>query len=103
MPTENKRVMPEAIRRIYKLGEAFGALPESAKDALFSVCEEYFKDSHRNATDPDLPPAKRDFWCGANHQATEMKTELTDLMSGNWRNWDPIRKWIEQGGDDDEE
>lgn len=99
---ESKRVMPESVRRIYKLGEALGSMSTAAQAALFDVLTEHFNDSHGFATDPDTTPDKRPFWCGANHAVDDVRKEVTDLMNGNWRTWPPVKQWIEAGGEEDE-
>jgi hypothetical protein len=102
MPTENKRGMPEDIRRIYRLGEALGAVPEAGRAALREVLKEHFDGSHEFATDPETHPDKRPFWCGANHQVTCLRDDIEDLLTGAWRNWEQIKQWREDGGEDED-
>ena len=102
MPTDTKRVMPAPVKRIYRLGQALGSMPDHAKAALRDVLAEYFQDSHLFATAPETTPDKRPFYCGANHLATELRQELEDLMGAAWRDWEAVKQWRESGGEDEE-
>lgn len=100
MKTE-KRIMPAELKRIYKLGEALGAMGDTSREALREVLDVHFKQSHEFATDPETHPDKRAFWCGANHQVSFLREELEDLLSGNWRTWPQVKEWRESGGEEE--
>lgn len=92
------------IERIRALANGLSQLNGTAAgQSLAQLLENSLQDANTRAIDPATDEEKRAYWSGAAYALTELKSDLTDLTTGNWQNWTWVRKWKETEEDDPDE
>ncbi len=102
MKPKSEPLSPE-LREVMQTAETLASLSQDQWAALTLWFGKGLEEAMDRATEIETPEEKRAGWAGRAGGLRELLLQLTELRTGNWKQWPAVREWQKSGGDIDQE